>query len=133
MLARRRELIAANPDITEARDLAPLMGDLEREYWEWCLERFLAKEDALSSGNPRTFHLQREEDVTGVSGSGRVADGVLWPDGTATVKWRGEYASEVCWLGGIDAVERVHGHDGRTIIVWHDVPAASGDTGQVTP
>lgn len=69
---------------------------------------------------PRTFHLQRDEDVTGASGTGRVADGVQWPDGTVTVKWRGEYASEVSWPKGMDAVERIHGHDGRTVVVWHD-------------
>lgn len=74
----------------------------------------------LEPTRPRTFHLQRDEDVTGVSGSGHVADGVLWPDGTVTVKWLGEYASEVSWPKGIEAVERIHGHDGRTRIVWHD-------------
>lgn len=69
---------------------------------------------------PRLFHLQRDVDVTGASGTGHVADGVLWPDGTVTVKWRGEYASEVSWPKGIEAVEHVHGHDGRTRIIWHD-------------
>ncbi len=73
----------------------------------------------LEPTRPRTFHLQRDEDVTGASGSGHVADGVLWPDGTVTVKWLGEYASEVSWPKGIEAVERIHGHDGRTRIVWH--------------
>lgn len=120
MHARRAELLGAHPEIATAADLAPLMGDMEGEYWEWCLERFLAKEDALSNANPRTFHLQRNEDVTGVSGSGRVANGVQWPDGTVTVKWLGKYTSEVSWPRGIEAVEAVHGHDGKTVVVWHD-------------
>lgn len=79
-----------------------------------------AIEAAARPAESRTFHLQRDEDVTGASGTGHVADGVLWPDGTVTVKWRGEYASEVSWPKGMEAVERIHGHDGRTRIVWDD-------------
>lgn len=75
-------------------------------------------EETTVSDRPRLFHLQRDEDVTGASGTGHVADGVLWPDGTVTVKWLGEYASEVSWPKGMAAVERIHGHDGRTRIVW---------------
>ena len=44
MLARREELSAAHPEITMAAELAPLMGDLEREYWNWQIERYLAQE-----------------------------------------------------------------------------------------
>jgi hypothetical protein len=72
-----------------------------------------------SDSAPRTFWLQRHTDVTGASGTGHVADGVLWPDGTVTVKWLGEYASEVSWPKGLEAVERVHGHDGKTQVVWY--------------
>jgi hypothetical protein len=36
---------------------------------------------------PRRFHLQRTVDITGASGTGRVADGVLWPDGTLSIRW----------------------------------------------
>ena len=68
----------------------------------------------------KLFRLERDEDVTGASGTGHVADGVQWPDGTVTVKWRGEYASEVSWPKGIVAVERIHGHDGRTRVVWQE-------------
>lgn len=35
---------------------------------------------------PRTFRLVRDEDVSGVSGTGAVADGVRWPDGTVTLR-----------------------------------------------
>ena len=69
---------------------------------------------------PKVFHLHRAEDVTGVSGTGRVADGIRWSDGTVTLKWLGRYASEVSWPRGLEAVRAVHGHDGRTEIVWHD-------------
>ncbi len=77
---------------------------------------------------PRRFHLQRTTDVTGVSGTGRVADGILWPDGTASVRWTGQRPSIVFWDGGIADAEHVHGHGGHTAIVWDDPePAPAGD------
>jgi len=68
---------------------------------------------------PRLFHLQRDVDVTGASGTGRVADGVRWPDGTANVHWRGPRSSNVFWRSLADLVE-VHGHGGATRVVWDD-------------
>ncbi|MFI1166594.1 hypothetical protein ACH4UM_24060 [Streptomyces sp. NPDC020801] len=74
----------------------------------------------MSDDMPRRFHLQRRVDVTGASGTGRVADGVLWPDGTATLRWRGERASTVFWDNGMEDAEAVHGHGGHTRIIWDD-------------
>lgn len=68
----------------------------------------------------RRFQLQRSEDVSGVSGTGVVADGCQFPDGVCVVHWRGEHRSTVVWTAGIRAVEAVHGHEGRTRIVWVD-------------
>jgi hypothetical protein len=68
---------------------------------------------------PRRFHLQRDTDITGVSGTGRVADGVLWPDGSVALRWRGDRPSTVHWDRIADA-EHVHGHHGATRIVWDD-------------
>lgn len=62
------------------------------------------------------FHLQRDTDVSGVSGTGIVADGVIWPDGTVSVRWRGEHPSIVFWRS-IEAVKAIHGHNGATRIV----------------
>lgn len=73
---------------------------------------------------PRRFHLQRDHDVTGASGIGRVADGVQWPDGTATLRWRGDRASTVHW-DRIEDAEAIHGHGGHTRIVWDD-PSTTG-------
>jgi hypothetical protein len=68
---------------------------------------------------PRRFHLQRDTDVSGVSGTGRVADGVLWPDGTVSLRWIGARPSVVFW-DRLEDAEAVHGHGGATRIVWDD-------------
>jgi hypothetical protein len=72
---------------------------------------------------PRRFVLRRTVDVSGISGTGDVADGVLWPDGTASIRWRGEHPSVVFWDRGRVSVEHVHGHGGATTIEWIDPEA----------
>ncbi|MEV5592248.1 hypothetical protein [Streptomyces sp. NPDC052496] len=57
---------------------------------------------------PRLFTLQRDTDVTGVSGTG-----------TVSVRWRGDRPSTVFWDSLTDAVA-IHGHGGATRIVWDD-------------
>lgn len=76
---------------------------------------------------PRRFHLQRDTDVTGVSGTGRVAEGVMWSDGTVSVRWTGPMPSTVFWHS-LDNALHVHGHGGHTRIVWDDPePAPAGN------
>lgn len=89
---------------------------------------------------PLRFTVRRHQDVTGVSGDGSVADGVLWPDGTASVRWRGEHPSAVFWDRGRVSVEFVHGHQGATEIVLVDqdeqqlvVPTGAGDKAVAAP
>ncbi|MFF4369664.1 hypothetical protein [Streptomyces sp. NPDC001594] len=74
---------------------------------------------------PRRFHLLRHTDISGVSGTGIVADGILWPDGTASLRWRGERPSTVHW-DRIADTQAVHGHKGATEIVWDEPEQASG-------
>ncbi|WP_205048925.1 hypothetical protein [Streptomyces alboflavus] len=69
---------------------------------------------------PLRFTLRRRLDVSGLSGVGDVADGVLWPDGTASVRWRGEHPSAVFWDRGRVSVEFVHGHQGASEIEFTD-------------
>ena len=67
----------------------------------------------------RTFHLQRDEDVTGISGTGIVAEGVEFSNGTVVIAWIvGEHQSTVVWPS-IEAVEAIHGHGGATRVVMH--------------
>src|SRR5215472_13411001 len=65
----------------------------------------------------RIFQLMRDEDVSGVSGVGRVAIGVVFPSGKAVLEWLGANSTfEI--FNEIDHVERIHGHGGKTRIVF---------------
>lgn len=68
---------------------------------------------------PRRFHLERTTDPTGMSGTGHVADGVRWSDGSASLRWLGDRPSVVFWAS-MDDAEYVHTHGGQagTRVVW---------------
>jgi hypothetical protein len=65
----------------------------------------------------RLFQFVRHEDVTGFSGTGVVADGVVFDDGVTVIHWRGELRSTVVW-DQVESAIKVHGHDGRTELVY---------------
>lgn len=67
----------------------------------------------------RRFHLQRLADISGVSGLGRIAEGCIFSDGTAVVRWLSACASTNIYPNW-DAVMQVHGHGGATRIVFDD-------------
>lgn len=74
----------------------------------------------------RTFVLYRDTDVTGISGTGPVADGVVYPDGVTVMRWRdvaGPNADRgvrptIVVHESPESVEALHGHNGATRIVW---------------
>ena len=67
----------------------------------------------------RTFKLVREEDVSGVSGVGEVAEGVEFHDKQCVLSWFGAHHSlEV--HPSIDDIIAIHGHQGRTKVVWDE-------------
>jgi hypothetical protein len=70
--------------------------------------------------NPRRFVLRRNVDVSGVSGTGVVAEGIVWTDGTATVRWFGMYGTCVFHDKGLDSILHIHGHDGKTLVEYLD-------------
>lgn len=69
----------------------------------------------------RRFYMKRDEDVSGVSGTGRVADGVEFENGLCAVTWKSEYPSVTIYQS-ITVVEKVHTHKGKdkTRLVWVD-------------
>ena len=67
----------------------------------------------------RRFELQRDDDPTGISGTGRIAEGVEFSDGVVCLRWLTEWPSSVVhYERGMASVEAVHGHDGKTRIVF---------------
>lgn len=69
--------------------------------------------------SPLAFVLYRDADVTGVSGIGIVAEGVEFSDGTVALRWLSEWPTSVVFHDrGIESVQAVHGHDGRTRVLW---------------
>ena len=68
-------------------------------------------------GALRVFHLMRDEDVSGVSGVGRVAVGVVFPSGKVVLEWLGLDMTFGIY-DKLDHVERIHGHGGKTRIVF---------------
>lgn len=73
----------------------------------------------------KTFVLFREEDVTGISGTGIVAEGVEFSNGKTVIQWVvGEHQSTVVW-DNIEAVEAIHGHGGATKIVYDEVDTST--------
>jgi len=67
----------------------------------------------------RTFKLVRHEDVSGVSGTGVVAEGVIFHDGQVAVSWFGKHHCVSVWPN-IEDVEAIHGHEGRTIVEFDE-------------
>lgn len=65
----------------------------------------------------RLFLLIRNEDVSGVSGTGIVAEGVEFSDGTVAMRWLRRPFS-VAFYGSIRDVLAIHGHGGRTQVKW---------------
>jgi len=69
----------------------------------------------------RRFELHRDEDVTGVSGTGVVAEGILFTDNVAVLHWTSQWPSSVVhYERGLESIEHVHGHNGKTRIVFLD-------------
>lgn len=73
----------------------------------------------------RAFELQRDVDVTGISGIGVVAEGVEFSDGTVALRWlpagtaRPDKVRPTTVLHeDIDSVQALHSHDGKTRVVW---------------
>lgn len=72
----------------------------------------------------RTGVLRRVEDETGLSGTGDVAWIVEFPDGVCVTRWCVTDIRQTCVWASLDDVLAVHGHDGKTRIVWHDFAAS---------
>lgn len=67
----------------------------------------------------KRFYLMRIEDESGVSGTGKVAEGAIFTDGTCALRWLTGTSSTAIYES-LEHVERIHGHGGKTKIVHED-------------
>ena len=73
------------------------------------------------------FYLKRAEDESGISGTGRVAQGFVFDNGKVAVTWLSEHPS-VTVYDSLGEVTAIHGHGGKTEIVMEpDYKRAYGE------
>lgn len=67
----------------------------------------------------RRFRLLRQEDISGISGTGAVVEGVEFSDGSVALRWMTAWSSWVVLRSMVDVIA-IHGHDGATVVEWID-------------
>jgi hypothetical protein len=68
------------------------------------------------SKNIRPFYLLRKEDVSGISGTGIVAVGCIFPNGQVCLQWL-TYTSSIVIHHSIEDVNEIHNHGGATEVI----------------
>src|SRR5690606_11606679 len=98
--------------------------------------RYTPGRDEMTTTEPRTttavwaFELRRDRDTTGYSGTGTVADGVVFGDGTTVLHWRGRDGKATGTVVGatLRHIHEPHTHGGDTRLVWtHGGPPLEAD------
>ena len=75
----------------------------------------------------KIFYLNRTEDESGISGTGRVAQGFIFDNGKVAVSWLSNHPS-VTIYDTIGEVHAIHGHGGKTeVIMEPDFKKAFGE------
>ncbi len=67
----------------------------------------------------RRFYFDRQTDVSGMSGTGAVCEGVQFSDGSVVLRWLTSLSSTTLYRSIEDAIA-IHGHQGATNLVWVD-------------
>tara|TARA_B100000575_G_C22552418_1_gene352531 strand:+ start:106 stop:531 length:426 start_codon:yes stop_codon:yes gene_type:complete len=81
----------------------------------------------LGRGRMKIFYLKRTEDESGVSGTGRIAQGFIFDNGKVALTWLSEHPS-VTVYDSIGEVHAIHGHGGKTeVIMEPDYKRAFGE------
>ena len=69
------------------------------------------------------YELVRDEDVSGISGTGRVGDVVVFPNGKVVVAWdTPAKISTVVIYDKLEDAVTIHGHRGKTRFVKRPTP-----------
>lgn len=67
----------------------------------------------------KRFYLQRNTDASGVSGTGRVAEGCQFDTNWCALVWLTGKAA-MSFYPDIKTLEEIHGHQGMTQVIWVD-------------
>lgn len=89
-------------------------------HWrQYCAEMY---EDAPRVLRPkfRRYTLVRDDDVSGVSGTGTVCEISEFSDGHAALHWLGKHPLTTPHPRGVKEIMELHGHDGKTRLVRVD-------------
>lgn len=65
----------------------------------------------------KNFKLVRNKDITGISGTGYVAQGCEFDNGLVAITWLGKVQS-ITFYNSIADAETIHCHAGATVIEW---------------
>lgn len=77
------------------------------------------KELKTLKANIRRFVLNRNDDESGNSGTGVVAVGTQYPNGKVSLTWL-SHMGTMAWYDTIEIVKGLHGHGGKTEVIWLD-------------
>ncbi len=75
----------------------------------------------------RQFQFHRDVDDGGVSGTGIVAEGVQFQNGKIALTWLTKHTS-IAIYDDVETLEAIHGHQGKTRIVWLELVPLLGET-----
>ena len=75
----------------------------------------------------KLFILHRTEDESGVSGTGVVAEGIVFHGGSCALHWLTQVDektgfSSIGIYSSMENLEKIHGHNGRTKVVYTNSP-----------
>lgn len=83
--------------------------------------KFEVRDGTAQPTSMRRFYFDRNNDVSGTSGTGAVAEGVQFSDGRVALRWiTGDMPSSTVIYDNIDDAQTIHGHGGGTEVVWID-------------
>lgn len=76
-----------------------------------------APKSPLITPRARKFKMIRNEDETGISGTGIVAEGIEFSNGICAICWLTPMSSVAIYQNSCQ-LEAIHGHGGRTTLVF---------------
>jgi len=76
----------------------------------------MSQHDTESGSMSKLFYLARKEDESGISGTGRIAQGIVFDNGKVALTWLSDHPS-VTVYDSLGEVRAIHGHEGKTEVI----------------